>query len=153
MIRRPPRSTLFPYTTLFRSVGRDPIRGPIGWAKQAHFPIGGGAPGGGTARVIPDADLPVVPLPGLRRRTCVHPVNRGIGRHLAGIPQGMPVEGAPLLRDADLVGRLDPTAPGRLERPAEPWSPHVDANGVGLVLRAERGDLEGRLRSCWVRQA
>src|SRR5256885_5639807 len=24
MIRRPPRSTLFPYTTLFRSVGRDP---------------------------------------------------------------------------------------------------------------------------------
>src|SRR5689334_5007697 len=24
MIRRPPRSTLFPYTTLFRSIGRDP---------------------------------------------------------------------------------------------------------------------------------
>src|SRR3712207_7379281 len=24
MIRRPPRSTLFPYTTLFRSEGRDP---------------------------------------------------------------------------------------------------------------------------------
>src|SRR3712207_8203828 len=24
MIRRPPRSTLFPYTTLFRSFGRDP---------------------------------------------------------------------------------------------------------------------------------
>src|SRR2546422_6972112 len=24
MIRRPPRSTLFPYTTLFRSVGNDP---------------------------------------------------------------------------------------------------------------------------------
>src|SRR3712207_7722260 len=29
MIRRPPRSTLFPYTTLFRSIGRqDPIRRP-----------------------------------------------------------------------------------------------------------------------------
>src|SRR3989441_7090677 len=26
MIRRPPRSTLFPYTTLFRSVGRDAAR-------------------------------------------------------------------------------------------------------------------------------
>src|SRR3712207_8528289 len=26
MIRRPPRSTLFPYTTLFRSDGRDPPR-------------------------------------------------------------------------------------------------------------------------------
>src|SRR5258708_19705215 len=24
MIRRPPRSTLFPYTTLFRSIGREP---------------------------------------------------------------------------------------------------------------------------------
>src|SRR3712207_6993647 len=27
MIRRPPRSTLFPYTTLFRSVGRRDARG------------------------------------------------------------------------------------------------------------------------------
>src|SRR3712207_7284070 len=26
MIRRPPRSTLFPYTTLFRSEGLDPVR-------------------------------------------------------------------------------------------------------------------------------
>src|SRR5260370_3704109 len=25
MIRRPPRSTLFPYTTLFRSIGRDAV--------------------------------------------------------------------------------------------------------------------------------
>src|SRR5256885_11126883 len=29
MIRRPPRSTLFPYTTLFRSVGSDPCGSPI----------------------------------------------------------------------------------------------------------------------------
>src|SRR3989449_2720064 len=28
MIRRPPRSTLFPYTTLFRSLGRDEVDGP-----------------------------------------------------------------------------------------------------------------------------
>src|SRR3712207_7835550 len=28
MIRRPPRSTLFPYTTLFRSVPRQDSRGP-----------------------------------------------------------------------------------------------------------------------------
>src|SRR5690242_20978173 len=27
MIRRPPRSTLFPYTTLFRSVGENVVRG------------------------------------------------------------------------------------------------------------------------------
>src|SRR5258708_32263638 len=35
MIRRPPRSTLFPYTTLFRSLL--PIMGDI-WAKNADFP-------------------------------------------------------------------------------------------------------------------
>src|SRR6266511_4871848 len=29
MIRRPPRSTLFPYTTLFRSRGRWPARCPL----------------------------------------------------------------------------------------------------------------------------
>src|SRR3712207_6914905 len=34
MIRRPPRSTLFPYTTLFRSLQRirtDPVRASTGW--------------------------------------------------------------------------------------------------------------------------
>src|SRR2546426_5859764 len=38
MIRRPPRSTLFPYTTLFRSVGdrRDRERGPEHPAAQEH---------------------------------------------------------------------------------------------------------------------
>src|SRR2546426_4955220 len=34
MIRRPPRSTLFPYTTLFRS----PARGHVARAKVAHHP-------------------------------------------------------------------------------------------------------------------
>src|SRR5258708_3451032 len=29
MIRRPPRSTLFPYTTLFRSCSRNPINGRV----------------------------------------------------------------------------------------------------------------------------
>src|SRR3989442_4548156 len=29
MIRRPPRSTLFPYTTLFRSLGLPFFRGPV----------------------------------------------------------------------------------------------------------------------------
>src|SRR5689334_23595678 len=37
MIRRPPRSTLFPYTTLFRSIcdGRQ-RRGPLGGISGAH---------------------------------------------------------------------------------------------------------------------
>src|SRR2546430_14324847 len=29
MIRRPPRSTLFPYTTLFRSPARGPVAAPV----------------------------------------------------------------------------------------------------------------------------
>src|SRR2546430_11050440 len=34
MIRRPPRSTLFPYTTLFRSLGVDPGLHVLGWSRQ-----------------------------------------------------------------------------------------------------------------------
>src|SRR3712207_7380178 len=46
MIRRPPRSTLFPYTTLFRS--RPP------YAAVAAAPeVGGAAPGGGAVRLVP----------------------------------------------------------------------------------------------------
>src|SRR3712207_8708515 len=37
MIRRPPRSTLFPYTTLFRSIqaARQPVLGPLPGRKRA----------------------------------------------------------------------------------------------------------------------
>src|SRR5256885_16715192 len=45
MIRRPPRSTLFPYTTLFRSP-----------ATRRDQPAGPGAAGVGRARVFPVAD-------------------------------------------------------------------------------------------------
>src|SRR2546430_12708935 len=34
MIRRPPRSTLFPYTTLFRSYAQPPV-GPLRWREPA----------------------------------------------------------------------------------------------------------------------
>src|SRR2546430_13694217 len=34
MIRRPPRSTLFPYTTLFRSLVVDPGLHVLGWSRQ-----------------------------------------------------------------------------------------------------------------------
>src|SRR3712207_8641542 len=36
MIRRPPRSTLFPYTTLFRSVDVDQARGVVALPVRAH---------------------------------------------------------------------------------------------------------------------
>src|SRR3712207_7438374 len=40
MIRRPPRSTLFPYTTLFRSLRRRDLAnvGPLGEVPRRHVP-------------------------------------------------------------------------------------------------------------------
>src|SRR2546430_12619414 len=41
MIRRPPRSTLFPYTTLFRSVGvEEVLDGEVGQAPQLYVRAG-----------------------------------------------------------------------------------------------------------------
>src|SRR3712207_8482998 len=45
MIRRPPRSTLFPYTTLFRSA-RGEVDGHAGGSAAAGAAEPGGAPGG-----------------------------------------------------------------------------------------------------------
>src|SRR5258705_3879043 len=39
MIRRPPRSTLFPYTTLFRSVDLIPVDFQTHWRKQMQVRI------------------------------------------------------------------------------------------------------------------
>src|SRR2546425_3924892 len=47
MIRRPPRSTLFPYTTLFRSAG----------ATARQCPVTSPAPDASTVRVAPKARL------------------------------------------------------------------------------------------------
>src|SRR5256885_4747062 len=40
MIRRPPRSTLFPYTTLFRSICR--MFDQLGYASLVEFPLANG---------------------------------------------------------------------------------------------------------------
>src|SRR5438876_8440720 len=49
MIRRPPRSTLFPYTTLFRSPpGAPPEYGPLGCSPPV-LRAPGGPPAGGAA--------------------------------------------------------------------------------------------------------
>src|SRR4051794_41746963 len=54
MIRRPPRSTLFPYTTLFRSPGHEPVlhRGDL--RPGLHLSMLG-ADGSGKAEADPDA--------------------------------------------------------------------------------------------------
>src|SRR2546427_3315143 len=55
MIRRPPRSTLFPYTTLFRSAVRAPVR------KRVQRRVGSQGRPGRVRRVLRRAD------PGYRR--------------------------------------------------------------------------------------
>src|SRR3712207_8834962 len=58
MIRRPPRSTLFPYTTLFRS---DPTATPVGPCKRASVAAlpsprpSEGAPPPATVLIVPSA--------------------------------------------------------------------------------------------------
>src|SRR5438477_2007008 len=65
MLRRPPRSTLFPYTTLFRSQGDRRRRRPIapagnGAARQAGFrPRGVPADHGGTRTTRPRDGRPL----------------------------------------------------------------------------------------------
>src|SRR2546430_7046978 len=57
MIRRPPRSTLFPYTTLFRSVNTDDHPSGTGqpaWAPEAARPGDLGGPGLDEAMLAPD---------------------------------------------------------------------------------------------------
>src|SRR5256886_10356839 len=61
MIRRPPRSTLFPYTTLFRSADTlvlPAMNGVPWWFSDGITPLGAGPlesvdPGGGIAAAIP----------------------------------------------------------------------------------------------------
>src|SRR3712207_8346405 len=57
MIRRPPRSTLFPYTTLFRSVGRGYRTSDAGVAALRH--------------ALPDVDVVSVDLPHYQGRAHV----------------------------------------------------------------------------------
>src|SRR5258705_8303468 len=53
MIRRPPRSTLFPYTTLFRSIdhARDGAGGVVGVESREHEMAGEGSLNGNLGRL------------------------------------------------------------------------------------------------------
>src|SRR2546425_8042407 len=60
MIRRPPRSTLFPYTTLFRSRRRDLVEQPGGHPLEGR-PLAGNLPSVGVLR-HERRDLAALPL-------------------------------------------------------------------------------------------
>src|SRR2546430_13797143 len=86
MIRRPPRSTLFPYTTLFRSGVPVALRAPVHRRVAVHQ-------WGGLCRIEPHGDiLPGIPeqgLPALPARAV-----RGVGDHAVAPDQGRPAAGA-----------------------------------------------------------
>src|SRR3712207_8871344 len=60
MIRRPPRSTLFPYTTLFRSIRQVAVLQPADARRPVHGPCG--------ARAVPVSRQGARPGPGPRAR-------------------------------------------------------------------------------------
>src|SRR5438045_5424395 len=65
MIRRPPRSTLFPYTTLFRSTGERCRRLTCSWRKQTCFKL-------------PFLSPPPTPVPKDRKSTRLNSSHLGI---------------------------------------------------------------------------
>src|SRR2546426_5766956 len=84
MIRRPPRSTLFPYTTLFRSIPRE-VRQGCNVGRNAYAPVAGLVNREGFAK----------PLDGRRNWRALHAVRVvHLGRH-----RGSSNRQAPRIRD------------------------------------------------------
>src|SRR6266496_6176711 len=168
MIRRPPRSTLFPYTTLFRSSPRWPPPRPA----DRSTPEGRARPrlAHRHARRGEGASLPGPPLPG---RSHLHPAPRarvggrlpgGAGRpdHLrpipapprpplpplpAPVPRRRGHHGPPRPRPRDLELALrrqggEARSPG----PAPLLLPHPDAVRLGPLSRLLRAGTPGRAR-------
>src|SRR3989442_14661803 len=118
MIRRPPRSTLFPYTTLFRSALLGPCPTEVRGGGAA---LSGPVPGGARAD-----------RPALRRRARGAVAARGRGRRDGGRPPRAPGSAPPgalagdRRRDSD-VGAGATRAAG--EQPGQ--SDHVPPRAVG----------------------
>src|SRR2546430_11885685 len=96
MIRRPPRSTLFPYTTLFRSKQLDALFESDAAAATAA-PAGGSA----TAVTAPGTPAPDAGGPGRAPAGSLEEVKRG------GLPGGR-TPGAPTLARAGRPPKLPP---------------------------------------------
>src|SRR6266487_3706521 len=109
MIRRPPRSTLFPYTTLFRSRLPHP-------ALERRDDPGAGAPGdveAGDGVAVPDRAVPAA----------LGPAHQGEEAYALGMQPG------PLLAGGEVdVGRRPLPGPGVLG-PVEPCGAHPVLQG------------------------
>src|SRR3989449_3951729 len=128
MIRRPPRSTLFPYTTLFRSL--------VGNLRLEREPRGLETARGGTERLLPLRVRRLVENAGLAhaRGDRVERVERSHERFAAGGQPGgdRPLLGAREEAAAEQSSRHANAARGPLDLPAE-------RGGHGLARPAHRG--------------
>src|SRR2546425_3209443 len=97
MIRRPPRSTLFPYTTLFRS-GRAPGRAAVLRGNEAHIELASGR-GAVRLRVEIISDAQMSRAAGSRR------VHRDAGDEVVHTACGLIDRDASRGRPRDAIGR------------------------------------------------
>src|SRR3989454_11571599 len=100
MIRRPPRSTLFPYTTLFRSVHREHLL-PVLGLDLPHRRLDGPGDAGG---VDEDVDAPAERAPG----TLDEALHGGLVGDVAGLDERAAAELLDVARE-----RLQRRAPAR----------------------------------------
>src|SRR3989441_4643926 len=174
MIRRPPRSTLFPYTTLFRSPRRASSRGDLPAVLRA--PHRRGAPraarrragrGGGARR----PGRPAAPRRGRLRNMGFYPVFLELaGRHVLVVGGGLVAERRVhglLAADATVTVVSPALTPalaalasgGRLRHRRRGFEPG-DLDGVDLAFAAtDRGEVNAalfvaaRARGVWVNAA
>src|SRR2546426_11120754 len=124
MIRRPPRSTLFPYTTLFRSIGN---AGPVGDAAPCE--VGNGLVPHAPSEFVEESRLPD---PGLADDA----------HDLAMSSQG---QGQPALEELEVLPAPDERghAPSNLE--PRPFGPHEPKRGTSPTSASERNKVEAPL--------
>src|SRR5216684_8679417 len=128
MIRRPPRSTLFPYTTLFRSTGRASRHSPRGAARR---------------RSRPELRAGVLPLRGVPRILPAGPkeLRRGSRKAAAGVDRrGNPLPRAsPSLRCLQLVFVVREALGPRRSSLAGRGDPEGAAEGARQLGRGHAG--------------
>src|SRR5260370_2784557 len=170
MIRRPPRSTLFPYTTLFRSlhIARDPVRQSVGGEgdgrragapppppTEPHDPAAvAPLPRGAVERMRPPKDQREITLRAVHQR---HPagvtesggIEQRDHRRAALDEVGAQIEPRPILRIADGDGALHELrrVRGRLTADHVAVRQHTRALEEPAVAEARREAAVGR----WLR--
>src|SRR3989454_12423130 len=116
MIRRPPRSTLFPYTTLFRSTLKEPVRVRHPDLAEKPYEVGGGEPHALLVKPRVQCPRDVVETAAVVRRLTDGDVEQQTGQGALAPPIRRPLHLLHLPRDCgEEIGwrsQTGPAAPG-----------------------------------------